>query len=218
MLVAATNNKKKLREIREILEPLGLGAELRSAGELDLGAPEETGLTFRDNALIKAVAAFRATGAVTLADDSGLEVDALGGAPGVHSARYAGPDADDGANNAKLLVALAGVPTERRTARYHAALALVVPRSLAARLPRDLAAEPVADLDAVVVFSDGTIEGRIVDDGRGGNGFGYDPYFFFPPAGVTFAELTPDEKHAVSHRGKALARLAPALAAVLREG
>ncbi|MFO0749913.1 MAG: RdgB/HAM1 family non-canonical purine NTP pyrophosphatase [Myxococcota bacterium] len=213
MLVAATNNAKKLREIREILDAIGVGDELRSSAELGLGSADETGTTFRANALIKALAAFRATGAVCLADDSGLEVDALGGAPGVYSARYAGPDASDADNNAKLLAALADVAPEARTARYRAVIALVVPSALAHRVPD---AEPLPDDPAVVLFAAGAIEGLIVDGARGSGGFGYDPYFFYPPAGVTFAELSAAEKHAVSHRGQALEQLRPALAALFR--
>ncbi|MCC6623512.1 MAG: non-canonical purine NTP pyrophosphatase [Deltaproteobacteria bacterium] len=212
MLVAATNNPKKLREIREIVAAIpGAHEAVRSAGELGLEAPEETGDTFEANAILKAVHAFEATGAVSLADDSGLEVDALGGAPGVFSARYAGPDARDEDNNRRLVAALAGVPPEARAARYRAVIALVVPRALAHRVPD---ARPLPGHDAVVVTTAGVIEGLIVDAPRGEGGFGYDPHFYYPPAGCTFAELSAADKHAVSHRGQALAALRPALEAL----
>jgi len=219
MLVAATNNLKKLKEIREIIAAIpGADEAVRTPGELGLGAPEETGDTFEANAILKAAHAFEATGAIVLADDSGLEVDALGGAPGVHSARYAGPSATDGDNNTKLMAALADVPPDRRTARYRAVVALVVPRALANRVP---GARPLPGHDAVVLTAAGAIEGRIVeaaDGARGQGGFGYDPYFYYPPAGCTFAELPAAEKHAVSHRGQALAHLRPALEALLSRG
>jgi len=215
MLVVATNNQKKLRELREILAAIAPQAEVRSAGELGLGSPEETGATFVDNAVIKALAAFRETGALSLADDSGLEVDALGGAPGVLSARFAGPDATDADNNTKLMAALSGLPKARRGARYRAVVALIVPEPLAELVPASARATPIDDGRALLVTTSGTIEGEIVDEAQGGGGFGYDPYFFYPPAGCTFAELPAEQKHAVSHRGQALRRLTPVLRALL---
>ncbi len=146
--------------------------------------PEETAPTYRDNALDKARAAVRLTGARALADDSGLEVDALGGAPGVGSARYGGPGLDDAARCARLLAALRGVPPERRTARFRCVLALVEPGG----------AEHVVE---------GVVEGRIAEAPRGEGGFGYDPIFYYPPLGRTFAELGPADKAAVSHRARA---------------
>lgn len=155
-------------------------------------APEETGSTFQENADAKALYYADATGFPTLADDSGLEVDALQGAPGVHSARFAGPDADDRANNAKLVRLLAGVPADRRTARFRCAMAL-------------------ADRGRIVARTSGSIEGRIIDEPRGENGFGYDPHFFVERLGMTAAEMPPEVKNRVSHRGQALAAMMPHL-------
>jgi len=192
---------------RESEDPLAVTCVWQNAGD-----------TFLANAILEAMHAFRATGAVCLADDSGLEVDALGGAPGVQSARYAGPDARDVDDNRKLLLALADVPPERRTARFRAVVVLVIPIALAARVgavaPEAVA---IADGEALLVTASGAIEGVIVDDGKGGGGFGYDPYFYYPPAQRTFAELTPEAKHAVSHRGQALAALRPVLQALFAD-
>jgi XTP/dITP diphosphohydrolase len=146
--------------------------------------PAETGPTYRDNALLKARAAARLTGALALADDSGLEVDALGGAPGVHSARWGGPDLDGAGRCARLLQALRGVDEARRTARFRCVLALVEP----------------GGREALV---EGVVEGRIAEAPRGRGGFGYDPVFYYPPLGRTFAELSAPEKAEVSHRGRA---------------
>ncbi len=159
--------------------------------------PEETGRTFRDNACLKASAYARRYGCLALADDSGLCVDALGGRPGVHSARFAEmhrAGSGDADNNALLLRLLNDTPPDRRTARFVCVLAL-------------------ADADGRVLFtSEGSVEGRILDTPRGDNGFGYDPLFFHPPSGRATAELSPDEKHAISHRGEATRRLKALLA------
>lgn len=203
--MVATRNPGKLREIRQVLEPLGLC--VRALEDDGLAEPEETGATFAENAGQKALYYARATGQCCLADDSGLVVDALGGEPGVRSARYAeeafGPDADratrDRLNNAKLLSALAAVSEERRTARFQCWLAL-------------------ADADAVVLEASGTVEGRILRAGRGENGFGYDPLFYVAEKGRTVAELPAEEKNAISHRGQALRALAEKLRAILDEG
>jgi XTP/dITP diphosphohydrolase len=153
--------------------------------------PEETGTTYAENALIKARAGMRATGALALADDSGIEVDALGGGPGLHSARWGGPDLDDEGRNRLLLERLRGVPAERRTARYVCVIALVEPGG------RERLVE-------------GTVEGRITEAPEGRGGFGYDPLFFYPPFGRTFGVVPAADKHRVSHRGVA-ARAARAL-------
>jgi XTP/dITP diphosphohydrolase len=153
--------------------------------------PEETGATYVENALIKARAAARTTGAVALGDDSGIEVDALGGGPGLHSARWGGPDLDDAGRNALLLERLRGVPAERRTARYRCVIAVVEPHG------RERVVE-------------GTVEGRIAEALHGAGGFGYDPLFFYPPFNCTFGEVAAERKHRVSHRGIA-ARAARAL-------
>lgn len=190
-VLLATRNPAKSLEIREILS--GLGARWRTLeefpGVLD---PEETGATFAENARLKALYYAEATGYMSLSDDSGLEVDALGGRPGVHSARYAGPAKDDAANNALLVSELVGVPAERRTARFRCAAAL---------------AEP----GRIIAQAEGTIEGVIIDEPRGENGFGYDPHFLVPHLGRTTAELTTSEKSRISHRGHALRSLAERL-------
>jgi XTP/dITP diphosphohydrolase len=201
-LLVATHSIHKLAELRELLR-LKRG-ELVSFDDLGIAAePEETGKTFETNARIKARFGARLTGLPTLADDSGLEVDALGGGPGVRTRRYAGPDATDADNNAKLLAALDGLPPERRGARYVCVLALALPR-------------PDARADAAVPMRvvRGTSGGRIATAPRGSGGFGYDPIFEpagEPPGGRTFGQWAPAEKHAVSHRGRAARRMTPIL-------
>ncbi len=192
-LVVATGNAGKLREFAALLGP---GVELLPQQALGVASVDETGTSFAANALLKARHAARATGLPALADDSGLEVDALGGAPGVWSARYAGPAATDADNNARLLAALAGVPAAARTARYRCVLALV-------RGPDDPAP----------LLAAGRWDGWIGLAPRGSGGFGYDPLFVVDLAtGQTAAELDPAAKHARSHRGEALRALAADLA------
>lgn len=186
-LVVATGNPGKLREFRCLLA--GLPFELASQADLGVAAPEETGSSFLANALLKARHAAAATGAAAIADDSGLEVDALGGAPGIYSARYAGPGADDGSNNAKLLAALEGTPPERRGARYRCALAFL---------------DGASD---TALTAEGVWEGTILDAPRGTGGFGYDAYFWLSELRMTAAELDPQEKNRRSHRGMALRAL-----------
>ncbi len=206
-LVVATGNAHKIREIGAMLAPLGV--TVTTARELGVPDVPETGETFEDNAVIKAVSGFGGTGHACLADDSGLEVDALAGAPGVRSARYAGEPSDDANNNRKLIAALADVPRERRGARFVSAIALVLPADLAARVGEGAwhrrAVPEHPEATAFVVR--GTVPGRIVDAPRGAGGFGYDPHFFYEPAGRTFAELAAEDKHAISHRGNAMAAL-----------
>ena len=182
-LVVATANSGKLREFRSLLA--GLPFRLTSLGELQLPSPEETGSSFLENATLKARHAAALSASAALADDSGLEVDALGAAPGILSARYAGPKADDAANNAKLVEALAGLPAERRSARYRCALVFV------------------ESADAPALAAHGVWEGVILDAPRGTGGFGYDPYFWLPGLKKTVAELSPEEKNRRSHRGAA---------------
>ena len=184
-VVLATANPGKQREFATLLAPRGFELVLQS--DLGIESVEETGNTFEDNALLKARHAAERSGLPALADDSGLEVDALGGRPGVWSARYAGAGATDEQNNARLIEELAGVPDEQRTARYRCVLALV-------RGPRDT--QPI--------LAQGSWEGRIGQEPVGNGGFGYDPYFI--PAGLncTAAELSPARKNALSHRGAAL--------------
>jgi XTP/dITP diphosphohydrolase len=201
-LVVATRSEHKLRELRELLH-LAHG-ELVSLDDLGVpGNPEETGSTFQTNAAIKARAAVRATGLPSLADDSGIEVDALGRAPGVRTRRYAGENATDVDNNTKLLAALAGLPPERRGARYVCVLALALPGDAG---PRG---------GVALTFTRGTCRGRIAAGPRGTGGFGYDPIFepaSEPPGGRTLGLWTPAEKHAISHRARAARRMAPHLA------
>lgn len=183
-LVFATRNAGKLREAQEILSVHGI--TVVGAAELDLPDVEETGETFEANALLKAESASRASGLPALGDDSGLEVDALGGRPGVYSARYGGPGLDDAGRRAKLLGELADVPDAKRTARFTCAVALVTP-------------------GAETRTARGTCEGRILREERGTGGFGYDR--LFAPEGYeeTFGSLDASVKHSLSHRGRALA-------------
>jgi XTP/dITP diphosphohydrolase len=193
-LVIATSNPGKLSEFQPLLE--GLPFAPVSQASLGVAAPEETGTTFLSNALLKARHAAAATGEAAIADDSGLEVDALGGAPGVYSARYAGPHADDAANNAKLLRALERIPPPERRARYRCVLVYVE-----------------GPEDASPLTADGAWEGCIVDAPRGAAGFGYDPHFWLPELKMTAAELEPGEKNRLSHRGRAMRSLRAQLAA-----
>jgi XTP/dITP diphosphohydrolase len=193
-LVVATANPGKLREFRALLADLPF--EIRSLAELGLPSPEETGATFLANAMLKARHAAAAGRCAAVADDSGIEVDALGGAPGIYSARYAGPGAGDAENNAKLINALRGVPPELRGARYRCALVFV------------------AAADAPPRVAEAAWEGFILDTPRGGGGFGYDPYFWLPDLNKTAAELAPEEKNRLSHRGRAMR----ALREILGEG
>lgn len=202
-LLMATTNQGKVRELEALLaEPRVELVSLRDAAPADFEV-EETGVTFEENAWIKASAACRATGLPALADDSGLEVDALGGRPGVYSARYAGAGAGDEANNRLLLEELADVPDERRTARFVAALSF---------------AEPTLGEPARVAEARGVIEGRIQRAPRGAGGFGYDPLFEpFEFPGRTTAEMTREEKNRISHRARAVEQLRGALARWLDE-
>lgn len=189
-VVLATGNLGKLREFADLLGPAGLEFEPLSAFGVD--SPEETGQSFVENALLKARHAAACTGLPAMADDSGLEVDALGGAPGVRSARYAAPPGShaspgDAANVAKLLHELRGVPPDARTARFRCAIALLRHAE-----------------DPVPLIGAGTWEGRILEQPCGGGGFGYDPVFEDLASGRSAAELTSAEKHARSHRGAAL--------------
>ena len=208
-LVFATRNRGKIVELRALLaglrgDPAAAPAiEVLSLDELDRPVPEvvEDGETFAANAAKKARAVSDATGLPALADDSGLEVDALGGAPGVWSARYAGPEATDEDNNRKLLAALQGVPVERRTARFRSVLAL---------------ADTAGSLGEEVILAHGVCEGRILEEPRGTGGFGYDPLFYVPELGATFAELGVGTKNDLSHRARAMRALEPDLEGYFR--
>lgn len=193
-LVLATSNPGKLREMREILSPWQV--DVRPLAEFRAENADETGLTFIENAILKARHAAEAASLPAIADDSGLEVDALRGAPGIHSARYAGAGADDATNNAKLLQALRDVADVQRTARYRCAMVYL-------RWPEDPA--------PVVVQA--SWEGRIAREPRGSSGFGYDPLFIVGGGIQTAAELPDALKNALSHRGQALRGLVAALEA-----
>lgn len=187
-IVLATGNPGKVREIRRILGELGV--EVVPQTELGVGDADETGSSFVENALIKARHASTMTGLPAIADDSGLVVDALDGRPGVYSARYSGAGATDESNIDKLLQELAGVPDEKRTAAFHCCAVYVS-----------------AD-DSTSLVAEGRWPGRILAERRGTGGFGYDPVFYDPDCGRTAAELGPELKNALSHRGKALTALA----------
>jgi XTP/dITP diphosphohydrolase len=200
LIVFATSNRHKLDEVRPVMAACGL--EVIALDELGdaIAEPVEDGDTFEANARIKAIAYARASGRRCLAEDSGLEVDALGGAPGVHSARYAAEGGDraarDQANNALLLERIAAIPEAQRSARFVCAMCL---------------AEP----DGRVLYETrGSYEGIITSTPRGDNGFGYDPLLFLPDLGVTSAELSPEAKNARSHRGQAVRAMAEALKAI----
>lgn len=190
-IVLASGNQGKLREFRQMLEPMGY--EIHPQSEFNVTEAEEPFGTFVENALAKARHVSRQTGLPAMADDSGICVDALGGNPGVLSARYAGNPKSDDRNNKKLITDLAGV--ENRSANYYCVLVYV--RS--------------AD-DPQPIIADGRWSGIVIDEPRGTNGFGYDPYFLIPEFGKTAAELPPEQKNACSHRGKALKALMEKLA------
>jgi XTP/dITP diphosphohydrolase len=184
LLVVASRNRDKIAELRHALA--GLPLEIRGAGDFAaVPEVEETGATLEENARLKARAAWAATGHLALADDTGLEVDALGGAPGVHSARFAGPGQDYARNLERLLERMSRVPVDRRGARFRTVLVIVLPEG----------AERIVE---------GVCSGRILEARRGAGGFGYDPVFLVPELGRTFAEMTLAEKDRVSHRGRAV--------------
>ena len=182
-LLLATNNAGKLRELHDILSGLPLELVTPSQIGLDLEV-DETGASFEENAILKATAFARASGLPALADDSGLEIDALGGEPGVHSKRYAGPDASDADRIALVLSKLQDVPEAQRSARFRCVMALATPEELVGTV-------------------EGVCEGRVAFAPRGDNGFGYDPIFLLPERGRTMAELPAEEKNVISHRGRA---------------
>jgi XTP/dITP diphosphohydrolase len=195
-LLLATNNRNKVREMRELLADVP-GVEVLSAADFpEVEEPEETGETFAANARLKAAHYAGATGLLALADDSGLMVDALGGRPGVQSSRYGRDDAD---RIARLLRELEGAPAGPRTARFMCAMALARP-------------------GGIVAVTSGTLEGEIAAPPRGSFGFGYDPVFQVPGRGMRLAEIPPEEKNAISHRGNALREMMPILRAELAKG
>lgn len=185
LLVLATANRAKGRELAALLADLRYRIRDLSAYP-GVVLPQEGESSYAENALGKARTVTMATGALALADDSGIEVDALGGRPGVLSARYGGPDLTDPERNALMLRELERVPTERRTARYRAVIAMTGP-------------------DGREATVEGSVEGVLLQAPRGQGGFGYDPIFYYPPLGATFAEIAAEAKHAISHRGRAMA-------------
>jgi XTP/dITP diphosphohydrolase len=183
-LLIATNNPHKIEELGDILADLPFDLTSPQAEWLDLD-PEETGITFEENAIIKATAFAQASGLLTLADDSGLEVDALNGEPGIYSARYCDTAKDDHVGRYQLILEkLTDTPWEERTARFRCVIAIASP-------------------DKLVGTVEGIVEGIIAYEPKGSGGFGYDPIFFVPELNKTTAELTPAQKHAISHRGRA---------------
>jgi XTP/dITP diphosphohydrolase len=191
VVVLATRNRGKARELESMLSGV-VGRVESLADHPDVLLPPEGAHSYRENAEEKARAVWRALGIPAIGDDSGLEVDALGGAPGVTSARFAGPDADDAANNARLLAELRGFPAERRGARFRCLLALV-------------------EGEGPALIVEGTCPGRILESPRGDQGFGYDPLFLPEGEALTFAELPRETKNRGSHRGRAVAALRDAL-------
>ena len=180
-IIAATKNKNKLREFGEILKDFEIISQEEAGVNIDV---EETGTTFEENSMIKAKAIFEATGICAIADDSGLCVDALGGEPGIYSARYGGEGLDDKGRTALLLKNMEDVPDEKRSARFVCVITLVG--------------------NDGIITARGECEGKIDYSPKGENGFGYDPVFFVEQFGKTMAEISPEEKNAISHRGKAL--------------
>jgi XTP/dITP diphosphohydrolase len=190
--VLASDNTGKIAELDGMLAPLGW--HVRPQGDFGVAAAAETGLTFVENALLKARQAAAETGLPALADDSGLAVDYLDGRPGIYSSRYAGADADDQANLAKLLAEMEGVPEAERTAAFHCVLVWIAHAE-----------------DPTPVIAEGHWPGRIAAEPAGSGGFGYDPVFVIPDRGCTAAELSAADKQALSHRGQAVHRLSEAL-------
>ena len=193
-IVLASNNAGKVREINQLLSQQKI--EVIAQKSFDIQEAEETGLTFVENAILKARNAARYSGLPAIADDSGIEVDFLNGAPGIHSARFAGEACDDRENNRKLLAALDGVSEQDRTARFQCLMVYLRHAE-----------------DPTPIICQGTWEGRILTAPQGENGFGYDPLFWVPDAGCSSAQLEPGEKNRLSHRGKALRQLLSALSA-----
>lgn len=191
-IVLATGNQGKVREMADLLADFGFDVVAQS--EFNVSEVAETGTTFIENAIIKARHAAKETGLPAIADDSGLEVDALDGAPGVYSARYAGEHATDQQNLAKLLDAMKDVPEAQRTARFHCVLVLMRHEN-----------------DPTPLVCHGSWEGRILTEAHGNNGFGYDPIFFVPEDNCASAQLEPARKKQLSHRGQALKKLFQAI-------
>ncbi|MBE9395793.1 XTP/dITP diphosphatase [Pontibacterium sp. N1Y112] len=187
-IVLASGNKGKLREFNQVLGQMDV--EVVPQSDFNVSDADETGLSFVENAILKARHAAQITGLPALADDSGLEVDALQGAPGIYSARFSGPDASDADNNAKLLELLKDLPAEKRTARFRCLLVFMRHAE-----------------DPTPLICQGTWEGQILTEARGDNGFGYDPLFLIPDLDKASAQLPPEQKNVLSHRGQAVTEL-----------
>lgn len=201
-IVLATRNENKAREIGALLscEMPGVPLQLLSLRDFPhIGELEETGDTFEENAVKKAKFTARQTGLISLADDSGLEIDAIGGLPGVKSARFAsqnGKNTGDAENRKKVLRLLEGIGHNKRTARFRCVIALATP-------------------EGIVKVKEGIVRGYITEEERGLNGFGYDPIFLYPPSGKTFAEMSPNEKNTISHRARALRAMIPEILGII---
>ena len=186
-VIIASGNQGKLKEFKELMKDLDV--EVKSLKDFpEIGDIEENGASFAENAYIKAKAVYDATGCLSIADDSGLEVDALGGAPGIYSARYAGEEKDDAANNKKLIEEMNDIPDEKRGAQFHCAIVAI-------------------DRDGHRYDAEGIVRGMILCTPQGENGFGYDPIFYLPERGMSTAELSPEDKNSISHRGNALRKM-----------
>ena len=196
-IVLASGNKGKLREFNQVLGDLGV--EVLPQSEFSVSDADETGLSFIENAILKARHAAAATGLPALADDSGLEVDALNGAPGIYSARFSGPEATDRKNNEHLLEKLSGLPTDQRSARFRCVLVFMRHEN-----------------DPTPLICQGSWEGQILEESQGDNGFGYDPLFLIPALEKTSAQLPAEEKNKLSHRGQAVTQLKASIAEYLR--
>jgi XTP/dITP diphosphohydrolase len=204
-LVIATHNRKKAGEMMQILRGRFPSLEIVTLADYpNAPEPDETGTTYAENATIKAESSADATGEWSLADDAGLEIDALGGKPGLHSKRFAGEDTAFSKKNLIVLDLLKGVPEDKRTARFQCCVALAAPRK-----PSNT---PIPPKPNTHVFTS-SCEGRIASEPSGNGGFGYDPIFFLPERNCTMADLTAEEKHQISHRGKVLRELGDYLAA-----
>lgn len=198
-IIFATNNQNKLREIREILKGFDLDIELTSLAEEGINIDiEESGTTFEENAVIKARTIMEMTGEAVIADDSGLEVDYLGGEPGIYSARYLGEDVSDSLKNKSIIQRLERAKGEERSARFVCAIAAVFPYGQ-------------------VLTTLGTVEGLIAYEEKGRNGFGYDPIVYIPEFDKTLAEIAPEQKNRISHRYNALCRMGESLKRILKE-
>lgn len=215
-IVLASRNQKKIRELETLLEEVSsMKIEVLSLDDIGYTADiVEDGASFLENALIKA-AVPAAHGYIGIADDSGLTVDALDGAPGIYSARYAGEEANDQKNNAKLLAALKNTPDSARGASFVSTVACVLPRDMAVDIPAALRTETREGLAAFAVR--GECRGTILHERHGESGFGYDPLFYIAEKGKTFAEMTAEEKNAISHRGRAMRAFVAVFASILKD-